>query len=359
MARNENIPASPSIDEPIDMIAYARETTRRDVQRVAPGSIKLIAPAKVNLFLGVGELRPDGFHDVRTALHALMLHDVLYMNLEPRAEDGGADSASALVAAEAPDPADSPLRISVQCVGFEGVAVPDIAAHENIAYRAVRALADELGRMAAEHMAIRIEKHIPHQAGLGGGSADAAAALVGAARLWGLPEDDGTRELLARVASRLGSDVAFFLQGGCAYYTGRGEVLEHALQPRKDHVVLIKPEGGLSTAAVYREFDAAHEPATDAQLAELGVARDACDVALFNNMAAPAERLMPELAYVREWAAAQPGVGSVMLSGSGAATFALCDGFDAACKLAAAAKLKGWWARTTSLCGARAAVVGS
>lgn len=322
--------------QPVDMIALAREATRRDIDRAQKGGVKLIAPAKVNLFLAIGQRRDDGYHDVDNIMHAVMLHDVLYMGLAPA------------------ESADAPLSVQVTCTGCEGIEVPDIPPEENIAHRAVTRLAQALGRGTGEVASVHIEKHIPHQAGLGGGSSDAAAALLGAAQLWGVPADHPEVE---RAAHGLGSDVAFFLHGGCARFSGAGERFEAGLSARHENIVLIKPQPGLSTAKVYKAFDEDPCPVDAAQLSCALAARDAGSVPLANNLAPAAERLAGELADIRAWAAAQPGAGEALLCGSGSASFVLCDDFNAACKIAAAAKRQGWWARTTAFGPVRAGVI--
>ena len=120
--------------------------------------IKLIAPAKVNLVLAVGDTREDGFHSVDTIMHALALHDVLEM-YHYDAEDEG----TGLV-----------VRITSEL--DDGVNL-DIPVEENIIYRAVTLLAEEIGRKEDEEIRVTLVKHIPSEAGLGGGSSDAAAAL--------------------------------------------------------------------------------------------------------------------------------------------------------------------------------------
>lgn len=374
----------------VDMIGLARETALKDAQ-VFSGAIKLVAPAKVNLHLAVGERRDDGYHSVTNIMHAVTLHDVLHMRLVPGgfAAVGAADAAAevaevvagavlatgeatsgvSLAAAGAVDPAASassavdpfsPSSLArVTCWGSAGVEAPDIPSEQNIVSAAVAQLARELqleGEAGAsiQPVEVRVEKFIPHQAGLGGGSSDAAAALLGAAHLWGVPADHPAIE---RAACKLGSDVAFFLHGGCARLGGTGEVFEGAIAPRRDNIVLIKPAEGLSTASVYRAFD--EQPCfAAADFAEQAArAQEAADVPLFNNLAEPAERLMPLLADLRVWAQAQPGVSDVLLCGSGSTTFAICESFAAASALATEAKLKGWWARATTLSAARAAMV--
>ncbi|MBQ3387384.1 MAG: 4-(cytidine 5'-diphospho)-2-C-methyl-D-erythritol kinase, partial [Eggerthellaceae bacterium] len=204
-------------DQPVDMMEIARQTTARDVERRKPGTVKVVAPAKVNLVLKVGERREDGYHPLENVFQAVMLHDLVY--LWPEGPVGA---------------------VTCECVAFEGLPPVDAAPENNLATRAVRALARALfgAPDGAPGIGIRIEKHIPAQAGLGGGSSDAAAALVGAARVWtdagALAEDAITPELLEKVAAPLGADVTFFLRGGAALYDGVGEHFVRAYAPRKD-----------------------------------------------------------------------------------------------------------------------------
>lgn len=303
----------------------------RDEFREA-GWLKVLAPAKVNLHLAIGERRPDGYHAVATVMHALTLHDALYLRPSPHAPT------CRMVA------------------GDPSIELPDLAAADNIAVRAVAQLADELGLdPAARALDIRIEKNIPAQAGLGGGSSDAAAALVGAAHLWNVPADDPRIEQVAR---RIGADVAFFLRGGCAYLEGAGDEFVHALVPSRQALALVKPAGGVSTAEAYRRFDEHPAYASADLAARVSAADQAADVALYNNLAPASEALMPELAEVRAWLDAQPQTQGVLLCGSGATTFALCDDFAAATVVATEARKRGWWSRATSLAPLRAAAVG-
>lgn len=320
----------------VDMVEQARMTQTVD-SRLEPGEIRLVAPAKVNLFLNIGSKRPDNYHEAATVMHALMLHDVLRMKLDP-ADDGG-------------------LAIEVRCIPCEGIEPLDIPMEENIAAKAVRLLARAIGRDASESMRIIIEKHIPAEAGLGGGSSDAAAALVGAASLWGLSGDDARIEETAR---DLGADVAFFLHGGCGFLTGVGDVFHHSLKPRTDAVALIKPAGGVSTKEAYAAFDEQPLRLDEADCARAFDAAYAADVPLRNNLASASELLLPELANVREWVGEQgDGVVEFLMSGSGSAVFAICRDFSMACRVASGARARGWWARTTTFGPVRAAIVPS
>lgn len=203
---------------------------------------------------------------------------------------------------------------------------------------------------------MRIEKAVPFQAGSGGASADAAAALVGLAAMQGIDSSDAALEAVAR---HLGTDVAFFLHGGCAYLEGVGDTFIHDLRPMKKAVALIKPEGGVLTAQAYATFDANPQPVPAELASAVKEAADADEVPLFNNLAPAAEKLMPQLAEVRAWLSGFEGVRSELLCGSGACTFAVCDDFAAACAVVAAACKQGWWARATSFGSARAMAVGS
>ena len=302
------------------------------------GWIKVLAPAKVNLHLVIGPRRADGYHEAISIMHALALHDVVYLRNLPASEQ-----------------VDSDVRIRM--VGCGDVEAPEVAPEKNIAVRAARALRAAIDKrpLGASPLGIdiRIEKNIPSQAGLGGGSTDAAAVLLGLAKLWNADLDS---EALSQIARTLGADVPFFLRGGCAYLDGAGDRFCHALSPRHDDVVLVKPAGGVSTAAAYTTFD--NQPVFVAnEIAEaVRAVRDAADIAPFNNLAHAAERLMPELAEIRNWLDSQAGVVGTLLCGSGSTTFAICDSFATACQVTAQARTRGYWARTTTFSSIRAAV---
>lgn len=317
------------------VIDEAVATARAANIKMNPATIKVMAPAKVNLHLAVGPAGDNGFHSVETVLHAVALHDVLYLVRRPEAPGSG-------------------LAVDLTCTFQEGLPNVAIRSEENLAYKAVFALAQALGRKADETLVMLLEKRIPVQAGLGGGSSDAAAALVAAARAWGVATDDARVEETAR---SLGADVAFFLHGGCGVYEGKGDRFVRALAADKRSVVLVKPDAGVSTARAYAAFDANPQFATETERAALAAARAAADVTLRNNLAPAAESLLPELSEIRTWLEGLPGVQAAMLSGSGSATFAVCDSFEAACAAATAATKRGWWARTTAFSSARAAVV--
>lgn len=337
----------PDVVDMLDVARIAQDVDARDVS--GPAAVKAVAPAKVNLYLEIGAKRPDGYHEVDTVMHALMLHDVLRMRLLTPDEVGQPAVKEAACAAVEGAP-----RVLLTCRSHGGVGPIDVAPADNIVTKAIGRLGAEAGRTAADVMRVHLDKHIPAQAGLGGGSADAAAALVAAARIWGIPEND---PLIERVARSLGADVPFFLRGGCARLSGVGDAFDAALAPLKSPVVVVKPTGGVPTAAAYRAFDEDPHSIVPADRDAALHATAAGDVPLRNNLAAAAEGILPEIADVRAWAAAQPGVGAAMMSGSGAAVFACCASLDAATRLASAAQARGWWARSTSFSPLRAALV--
>ena len=187
-----------------------------------PGSVTVRVPGKVNLFLGVGDLRDDGYHELTTVFHAVSLFDEITVR--------NADV----------------LSLEVSGEGVEEVPTD----HRNLAWRAAELLAEHVGR--APDVAISVEKSIPVAGGMAGGSADAAAVLVAINALWelGVPRRD-----LHTLAAELGSDVPFALHGGTALGTGRGEQLATVLARNTFHWVLAFGKRGLSTPKVFAEID--------------------------------------------------------------------------------------------------------
>ena len=187
-----------------------------------PDQVTASAPAKINLGLSVGALRPDGYHELRTVFHAVDLMD--------------------LVVAE-------PSR-SIELVLAGDEATGLVADQGNLAWRAASLLASQAGIVPA--VRLRLTKQIPVAAGLAGGSADAAATLLACNRLWAL---DLSAAELSTLAAELGSDVPFALHGGTAVGAGRGELLTELPIGSPLHWVLTAATGTLSTPAVYAELD--------------------------------------------------------------------------------------------------------
>lgn len=339
----------------VNLLAAARDAQWSATTFLGPGSLKLVSPAKVNLLLAIGAVRPDGYHEARTVMHALALHDTMYVHAAPASADEVARAASEPRAEVAVGGPAENLLVSIDLSDRTGQDLA-VAAADNLVFKAADALARVLDRRDCERVSVRIEKHIPAQGGLGGGSSNAATMLVALAQLWDVPADD---DRVVAVARSLGADVAFFLQGGCAQLGGTGDTLERTLAPSRQAVVLVKPADGVCTAEAYRRFDEQPTSVQPAVLEAACAAADAADVPLANNLAPAAEVLVPELAVVRQWLADRAGAQNVLLCGSGSATFALVDDYDTASALALAAGKQGWWARPTNLSGLRAAIVPS
>ena len=191
------------------------------------GPVHVRAPGKLNLFFQVGDRQEDGYHDVASAYQAVSLYEEVW----------------------ATPAADFSLAVT-GTVDVSSVPEDD----RNLALRAARAVAAHIGHDGGVHL--EIVKHVPVAGGMGGGSADAAAALVACDALWGA--DLGSAQL-HRLAARLGADVPFALMGGTAVGTGRGDRLSPALARARFDWVVVLDDGGLSTPEVYARLDEIRE----------------------------------------------------------------------------------------------------
>lgn len=297
---------------------------------------KIISPAKVNLVLAVGEKQESGFHEVQTIMHSLALHDTLSMR---RFDDEGSGDG---------------LQVMLKCESSFTIDPLLIKAEENIAYKAVVELAKALGRTQDETIEMILNKVIPAEAGLGGGSSNAAAALVGAATLWGVGMED---ERVQEVASRLGADVSFFLKGGCARLSGKGDVFEAQLEPRSGFVLLVRPDAGVSTGKAYAAFDEDPVLPSSEYLSSIAALDAAADVSLNNNLEKAACSVTPVVAQVLEWGRAAAGEENVVLCGSGSAVCCIFDSYQAACEASVEARKHEWWTRVTSFSPLGAAIM--
>ena len=297
---------------------------------------KIISPAKVNLVLAVGEKQESGFHEVQTIMHSLALHDTLSMR---RFDDEGSGDG---------------LQVMLKCESSFAIDPLLIKAEENIAYKAVVELAKALGRTQDETIEMILNKVIPAEAGLGGGSSNAAAALVGAATLWGVGVED---ERVQEVASRLGADVSFFLKGGCARLSGKGDVFEAQLELRSGFVLLVRPDAGVSTGKAYAAFDEDPVLPSSEYLSSIATLDAAADVSLYNNLEKAACSVTPVVAQVLEWGRAAAGEENVVLCGSGSAVCCIFDSYQAACEASVEARKHEWWTRVTSFSPLGAAIV--
>ncbi|WP_369194472.1 4-(cytidine 5'-diphospho)-2-C-methyl-D-erythritol kinase [Streptomyces djakartensis] len=257
-------------------------------------SVTVRVPAKVNVQLAVGAARPDGFHDLANVFLAVGLYDEITVT-----------------------PAE---ELRVTCDGPDAGQVP--LDRGNLAARAAIALAERYGRSPDVHL--HIAKDIPVAGGMAGGSADGAGALVACDALWGT---GASREELLGICAELGSDVPFSLVGGAALGVGRGERLTPLEVGGTFHWVFAMAERGLSTPAVFREFDRLGEgtdipePVAAPQLlAALAKGDpDALAAAVSNDLQPAALSLFPELAGTLATGRAA-GALAALVSGSGPTT---------------------------------------
>ena len=256
------------------------------------------APAKLNLTLDILSRREDGYHTVDMLMQTVDLYD----------------------------------RITVERVADKGICLclPDTdlpTDEKNTAYRAAKYFFETLG-MPTQGVRLTVEKQIPQQAGMAGGSADAAGVLVGMNALWGTPM---TMEQLCEIGGRIGADVPFCLLGGAARATGIGTDLAPVSLLLDCAVLVVKPDCGVSTAEAYRAVDTARitrRPDTQAMLRALeegdltAVGKALCNV--FEEAIG-----LPEVARVR-MQAQKCGARGCIMTGSGSAVFALFDNVEKA-----------------------------
>jgi 4-diphosphocytidyl-2-C-methyl-D-erythritol kinase len=258
------------------------------------------APAKVNLDLRVLGIRADGFHELRTVFQTIELHDTLTF-------------------AERPGP------FTLKCQA-PGVPIDD----SNLVWRAASALWAALGRDGAPRdTVVTIDKAIPLEAGLGGGSADAAAALVALTRLWGKTPVT----LLREIAAGIGADVAFFLSGGTALGLGRGEEIYPLVDLPPHWVVVARPPFGVSTSEAYSWYDedrtaGLKEPR---EIQVLPVPWPTRAAQMINDLEPPVVRRHPEIGALKT-ALRDAGAVASAMSGSGSAVFGLFRSRAAAAK---------------------------
>ncbi len=268
------------------------------------------APAKINLGLSIEGRRPDGYHDIATIFLKITLADTLHVE-----STSGA--------------------IEIQC------AHPDVPCDEgNLIHRAIALLQPLAPGRGAR---VRLEKRIPVAAGVGGGSSDAAAALLAVNTLWDLqltPDD------LRPYGAQLGADVPFFLYpGAAAYGRGRGDELSPLSCPNPFFLVLVTPPVAVSTAQVYGQYkieltDVAKDTTIVGRYFESGDLSSLA-AACVNDLETVVMRQFPVVQTVKK-TLNQPGTYGVCMSGSGPTVYALCPSQDVAERVAAVARSRGW-----------------
>jgi 4-diphosphocytidyl-2-C-methyl-D-erythritol kinase len=245
--------------------------------------MQVLAPAKINLFLRILNRRDDGFHEIETFITPISLCDVLEIDNKGKG-------------------------ISFRC---DDPSVPE--GEENLVVRAAKAFFAATKQEPS--VSIELKKKIPHGAGLGGGSSDAAATLLALNELF---DTKLPREALARLASSIGSDVPFFIFESAALCRGRGELVNPEKLRDRLSILLLKPEFGVLTAWAYSRWQDSREiPGVDYAPQEFRGHRFSNDLerAVFEKFVFLAE--------LKTWLRRQPEVGAALLSGSGSTVFAV------------------------------------
>jgi len=274
-------------------------------------TLSLPAFAKVNLDLRILGARADGYHDLRTIFQSLALADQVTL---------------------------------ATCRGPLAIACDDPSVptdRRNLVWRAASLLWRTARRGRGEPRGVRVElsKRIPTEAGLGGGSADAAATLIGLNRLWKLGLDVAT---LSRLGATLGADVPFFLVGGTALGLGRGDDIYPLVDLPRVHVVLIRPGFGVSTAEAYRWYD--EEPGgkrPEPARRPTPAGWPAWAASLRNDLEIPVVRHHPTIGRIRQ-SLLDAGAVMAAMSGSGSTVFGLFERVDAARRTARDLARPGW-----------------
>lgn len=285
-----------------------------------PSSIQIRSFAKINWTLDVLFKRGDGFHELRTIYQTVSLYDSL-----------------AITETDGP--------IEILC---EDPRVP--RDETNLAFKAVALLREATG--GSKGARIQIEKRIPVAAGLGGGSSNAAATLLGLIKLWQIESDDRT---LFQVAARLGSDVPFFLIGGTALGVGRGEEVYRIEQAGCQHLLLVNPGFAVSTSDAYgklsrltRSEAASIIPFT--LLAAKGIS--GLPLVARNDLEEAVLAAHPEIAEVKRRLLSL-GARHALMSGSGATVFGVFDNSEAIEQAESEARAAGYWAQRARTVDAR------
>ena len=285
------------------------------------------AYAKINLALAIQGIREDGYHELQSVMQSIALHDVVRVRRHGE-------------------------KVVCRCGAISGPG--------NIAYKAAVLFLEQLGRF--EGLEIEIEKRIPVQAGLAGGSADAAATLRLLNQIYGEPL---SREELLTLARRCGADVAFCLRGGTMWATGRGEQLKPLpLAPTMD-LVLTKPFAGVNTREAYRRFDLVGQGGllVEADWEEALTQKSTRQVAnlLYNDFELASAQMVPEILMLKRHLLEAECYGALM-SGSGSSVFGIAQGKQHAQEVAGQLRKKGfknvWVTRTVDAIDERGDICG-
>lgn len=243
----------------------------------------VLAPAKINLSLRVLGKRPDGFHEIETAIVPISLHDEIHLEKQNRWIDFSCDDAS----------------------------IP--AGEDNLVVRAAKIFFETVAIKSG--VSIKLRKKVPHGAGLGGGSSDAASTLIALNRLF---ETNLPRAAIAKMAESLGSDVPFFVFESAAICKGRGEAVLPFEFHKRLSILLLKPSFGVSTPSAYSRWKQSRDiPGVNYTAQEFD------GLTYINDLERPVFEKFVFLAEMKRWLLKQPEVGAGLMSGSGSTMFAM------------------------------------
>lgn len=281
-----------------------------------------IAPAKINLYLHVGPARADGLHDLASLFVFAGNGDRIFV------EDADA--------------------LSLRIEGPFASALEGLPPQDNLIWRAAQLLRQECG--VSKGAAITLEKNLPIASGIGGGSADAAAALRALVKLWDVSISD---DALGLLSFHLGADVPACLRRAPVNVAGAGEKLLPGPVLPPLWICLVNPGVDMPTGPVFRAFDAANpSPPAPKTVAPGGVNYDAVKQLMSgtrNDLEPAARALAPEIDAVLDYLNARPGALGARMSGSGATCFALFASSEAARRAQYDAESRGWWALASAL----------
>jgi len=294
--------------------------------------ISASAPGKINIFFKVGALKDDGYHEVLSIYQALDIRETVKVSDSPRWN----------------------VSVSGALSEEQIAAVP--TGEENLVVRAAKLIAKLANKTRTPELNFEITKNVPVAGGMGGGSADAAAAMLAVDELW---ETNVDGESLIKAAAELGADIPFALLGGTAIGIGRGDKLEPIDEVKKLHWVLVPMDAGLSTPRVYAKLDEMRSakgqdptlvstPQVPHELIDALVHGDARKVAkhLHNELQDAAVSLMPELSVTMN-AGLEAGALAAMVSGSGPTIALLAESEEAAESIANRLAFEGYIAIPT------------
>src|SRR6266404_8371228 len=273
------------VEESLTISEISRDVSTPLDMTFEMNGMQVLAPAKINLWLKVCGRRDDGFHEIETLIAPIRLCDQI--EIVERS---------------------STCEIEFHC---DDPSVP--AGNDNLILRAVKSFF--AATKVTRAVSIDLKKRIPHGAGLGGGSSDAASTLLALDKLF---ETNLPREALAKIAETIGSDVPFFIFESAAMCRGRGELVAPEKLKEKLSILLLKPEFGVATAWAYQRWQDSREiPRINYALEEFGGHRFA------NDLERPVFEKFVFLAQMKTWLRNQPEVGIALMSGSGSTVFAV------------------------------------